>query len=338
MKDKPAFFDDLSTSDIEHIKANAVERRFRKDDLVFSQGDLDNSFYIIQQGSVSVFYEANGEKKPLCRLESGDYFGEMGIVNQDKRSASVSVLEDSILLCLDKDKFLSLTKSNPVLANKINHILAQRNEELILRESLSDAIGIRSNNLYVSIKGDPSLRETALFRERYESPVDRILDKLQPNLQGLLLNRCIFQLVVNFNSGEIRVRSVFDPFREKVHTADKLVDRAYIDRHFTNMPYKEKLRLVADTYGFISGRPQFNSLPEQWKSIFQKSISRWEPLSMKEIESIMSKLIELRNVPSFYLRNISINIIQDAIRLQFNCDGTHIVSSEDYQQFIEDNF
>ncbi len=59
---------------------------------------------------------------------------------------------------------------------------------------------------------------------------------------------------------------------------------------------------------------------------------------MKEIESIMSKLIELRNVPSFYLRNIGINIIQDAIRLQFNCDGTHIVSSEDYQQFIEKNF
>lgn len=51
----------------------------------------------------------------------------------------------------------------------------------------------------------------------------------------------------------------------------------------------------------------------------------------------MSQLAKLRSIQSFYLRNFSISMIQDAIRMQFNCDGTHIVSAEDYQNFLRDN-
>ncbi len=338
MPDQQSFFTSLSGADIENIRRSATIKQIGKDELVFAQGDAGDCFYIIDHGSVSVFCEDQGRKKQLCILNSGDFFGEMALLNRDRRSASVATLEDSTFLCLDKDNFIDLTQTNPVLGKKINDVLAQHNEELILRESLCDAMGIRGENLYVSIKGDPSLRETALFRERYQSPIDKVLKELQPKLKDLILNRSVFSLMINFNSGEIRVRTVFDPFREVVHTADRLINQAYLDRHFMETPYAEKLDLIKETCRFISESRLYARLPEYWKMVFAKSRQQWRPLAIEEVESVMSRLIELRNVPEFYLRNIGINLVQDAIRLQFNCDGTHIVSTEDYQGFIKTNF
>lgn len=338
MPEPSSFFGSLSSEDIDKIRHNAIEKHIPKNELVFAQGDVGDCFYIIEQGQVSVFFENNGEQKILSTLGRGDYFGEMGVLNKDRRSASVRTLEDSILLCLDRRALLDLIQSNPTLEEKISDIFSERNEELILRESLCDAMGIRGENLYVSIKGDPSLRETALFRERYMSPLDNILEALQARLSDLVLNRCVFQLVIHFNSGEISVRTIFDPFREKVHTADKLMDPGYINRHFMETPLHEKLDFIKQTYGFISQSNLFAKLPGHWKSLFSKSRDQWRPLVAEEIENVMSRLVQLRNIPEFYLRNMTVNLVQDAIRLQFNCDGTHIISVEEYQSFIKKNF
>lgn len=42
-------------------------------------------------------------------------------------------------------------------------------------------------------------------------------------------------------------------------------------------------------------------------------------------------------MPTYYIRNVTISIVQSIVRMQFNCDGTQIVSAENYQQFLEDN-
>lgn len=52
---------------------------------------------------------------------------------------------------------------------------------------------------------------------------------------------------------------------------------------------------------------------------------------------MIDKLPVLRNIPDFYLRNMGISITRDTIRMQFNCDGTHIISTKDYNQFLADN-
>ena len=45
----------------------------------------------------------------------------------------------------------------------------------------------------------------------------------------------------------------------------------------------------------------------------------------------------MRKIPNFYLRNFSLSVAQDAVRMQFNCDGTHIVSTNEYGHFLEQN-
>ena len=338
MKSHRSLFDDLPESDIADIREEAKSSQYKKGDVVFSQGDQGDAFFIIDSGAIVIQFDDKGETRTLCDLGPGEYFGEMGIINNDRRSASATAKEDTTLLRLSRKKFLSMTETHPNLINRISGILVQRNQELILREGLADSTGLRRDNLYVSIKGDPSLRETAMFRERYESPADKIINELQPALEDLLINRCIYQLTLNFNSGEVRVHTVFDPFRDKVHTVDRLIDPAYINRHFIKIGYEDKLDMIEQTYQALSKRPQFKRLPEQWINIFNTSREQAAPLSPTEISDIMSQLSALRNVPEFYLRSVSIGIMQDAIRLQFNCDGTHIVSAEGYQTFIKQNF
>ncbi len=332
-----SFFRELTDLDIHEIKSLAKPIHFSKDELIFSQGDEANSFYIIDNGEVSVFYDNNGEDKQLCLLGKHNYFGEMAIYNQDKRSASVQATIDSILLEIEKKDFIHFVDGHPRLAEKINKNLALRNEELILRESLIDMTGLSGNRLHVSIKGDPSLRESAFVRERYESVVDKVMDKLQPNLEELLLNRCVYRLFINFNSGEIRTASIFDPFVEEIHTSDTLINPAYIERHFPKISYHDKSSMINSIYQFISSIEHCEKLSRQWKNIIRNSHDNWQPISNTELLRIMQQLTKLRSIPNFYLRNFSISMIQDAIRMQFNCDGTHIVSAEDYQRFLEDN-
>ena len=210
-------------------------------------------------------------------------------------------------------------------------------EELVLRESIVSATGLNENSVQIGIKGDPSLRETSLDRKRYESPVDKVIEPLIRNLEELLLNRSTYRLFIGFNSGEIRTHSIFDPLRQEIHASEKLADRDYIDRHFPLIAYEDKIQAMRDIYDSIRASKIFEKVPGYWKNIFTRRHESWEPMTKDEIHTIMSSIKAMRDLPDFYLRNITICIVQDLVRMQFNCDGTQIISAENYQKFIEQN-
>ncbi len=210
-------------------------------------------------------------------------------------------------------------------------------EELVLRESIVSATGLTDSNVQIGIKGDPSLRETTLERKRYESPVDKVMPELINSLQDILLNRSTYRVFIGFNSGEIRTHSIFDPLRQEIHAAEKLADKAYIERHFPQIDYVDKIQGMRDVYSCVRNSKMFEKVPGYWLNIFNKRHASWEPMTEDEIKTILSSLEIMRELPDFYLRNISICIVQDMVRMQFNCDGTQIISAENYQKFIEDN-
>ena len=210
-------------------------------------------------------------------------------------------------------------------------------EELVLRESIVSATGLNEGSLQIGIKGDPSLRETTLERKRYESPVDKVIEPLMDNLEELMLNRSCYRVFIGFNSGEIRTNSIFDPLRQEIHASEKLADRAYMDRHFPKISYEDKIQAMRDIYGLIKESKLFAAIPGYWKNIFNKRHQTWDPMTRDEIHTIMSSIKIMRDLPDFYLRNITICVVQDLVRMQFNCDGTQIISAENYQKFIEDN-
>lgn len=328
---------ELTNSDFDKIRTLAIRKNYRKGELIFSEGDTADYVYFIESGRVSIFIRKFTVQQDIATLGAGEYFGEMAVFYKGKRTASVAALMDTTLLCLDKGAFMELLKTDRAIACKINDILAKRNEELAFKENLIDITGIKGSNLHVSIKGDPSLRETTFTRERYESIVDKILPGLERSLEDLLLNRCAYQIFVAFNSGEVRISSVFEPFAEEIHQADKLVDGAYVERHFPEVPYDEKMSMLARIYRTIASDPVFVGLPGRFKKLFACFYEDRKPVTTDEITNTISRLKTLRSIPNYYLRNFTINVTRDAIRMQFNCDGTHIVSAEDYRRFLEEN-
>ena len=210
-------------------------------------------------------------------------------------------------------------------------------EELVLRESIVSATGLNKNSLQIGIKGDPSLRETSLERKKYESPVDKVFDKLIANLQDALLNRSTYRVYIGFNSGEVHTYSIFDPLRHEIHDAEKMADEAYTNRHFPAISYDDKIQAMREIYDVILKSKWLDRVPGYWKNIFRKRHQQWQPMSQTDVQAIMMSLKILRDLPDLYLRNITICIVQDMVRMQFNCDGTQIISAENYKKFIEDN-
>lgn len=328
---------DLVGTEFASIRARATMRQYAKGDLIFSEGDVSNYIYFIESGQVLIFVQKFTTEEEIKTLGPGDYFGEMAAFYKNRRTASARALTDLSLMTLDKDAFLGLLKSDRALADKINAMLAQRNEELILKESVIDSTGLKGRHFHVSIKGDPSLRESAFTRERYRNIVDEVIPQLQPRLEDLLINRCAYELMVHLNSGEIHAASVFNPFCDEIHPAKKIVDEAYVERHFPLVPYEDKIDIIRRLHGVIRNDHRFSALPPHYKNICAAFYDHWEALTPHEIRTAISRLSMLRNIPDFYLRNFTISITRDAIRLQFNCDGTHIVSAEDYEKFIAEN-
>lgn len=210
-------------------------------------------------------------------------------------------------------------------------------EELVLQESIVSATGLNSGNIQVGIKGDPSLRESVLLRKKYSSPVDQYLPALENNLQDLLLNRSTYRIYIGFNSGEIRTHSIFDPMREEVHEAAKIADQDYINRQFPPISYEDKVEGMRDIYVALRRSELYQKLPDYWKRIMEKRSERWTPLARDQIPNIVSTLRILREMQEYYLRNISICLIQSIVRMSFNCDGTQIVRAEDFKRFLTEN-
>lgn len=337
MSDLSTVISELSVHEVAELSQFSEKIQYSDNQIIFTEGDLADCFYIIESGQVSIFVEKCGKDEPISILSAGDFFGEMAILNKDCRSASAMALGETSVQSIDKDRFLQFVKENPKLAAKIKSILTIRNEELLLVETMVGSTGVSGERFHVSIKGDPSLRESAFDRERYESVVDKHLDELIPVLEDLLLNRCVFKLFINFNSAEVRISSIMDPFREEIHTANKLVGKGYIERHFPVVSYRDKTDYIQRFYRNLMTDAVFSNLPEYFMAAFRRSHEEWQPLDKMDVIEVVQKLGELRSIQSFYLRNFGISVVQDAIRMQFNCDGTHFVSSDDYHKFLEEN-
>lgn len=210
-------------------------------------------------------------------------------------------------------------------------------ESIILKESIVSAAGLSPEQVLIGIKGDPSLRESAHQRKRYDSKVDSLFDELEPNLEDLLLNRGIYRLFVGFNSGEIRTNSVFDPLRQEIHDAEKIADIEYINRHFPRIEYEHKIGLMRELYATLRDSEYYRSIPQYWQNILNRRSTHWRPPEPANIPDILSTVRRLRDIDEYYLRNLTMCIVQAIVRMQFNCDGTQIIDAHNFKTFLEDN-
>jgi len=120
---------------------------YKKGTILFREGEEGDKMYIIHQGKVRVFRTIKGIERTIAVLEKGDFFGEMAILTKRPRSASIEVIEDSILIELTEKQLLDFIKEEPAIALKMLSVMAKRLENsnklvenLILRDERTQAL------------------------------------------------------------------------------------------------------------------------------------------------------------------------------------------------------
>lgn len=91
----------MPDQEIDFVIKNMRPCTAAKDTYIFKQGDVAGSYYIILEGSCAV--EINNKERR--RLEFGDSFGDLGIIYQAPRSASIKALEDCHLVEIGRTAF-----------------------------------------------------------------------------------------------------------------------------------------------------------------------------------------------------------------------------------------
>jgi CRP/FNR family transcriptional regulator, cyclic AMP receptor protein len=93
---------------------------------VFREGDIGNSFYVLIAGEVIVEKLRDGKAVELARLGSGECFGEMALVGNDVRSATVRALSDVVTMRFYRELIDSNPESASIIYRNIARILAAR--------------------------------------------------------------------------------------------------------------------------------------------------------------------------------------------------------------------
>src|SRR5205814_9581828 len=95
--------------------------------MVFEQGDAPDRFYIISGGEVEVVRRRrDGREKILAVLHPGDYFGEIGLLTEARRNASIRAKTDVQLLAMSWDDFRRVIESSEASRKDFADIMRER--------------------------------------------------------------------------------------------------------------------------------------------------------------------------------------------------------------------
>jgi CRP-like cAMP-binding protein len=113
-------FRELTPDEMDTLIAIAREKRVKKDEIIFKEGDIGDAFYLIVSGSVRISTIVPGVgEEALAVLKEGEYFGEMALIDDAPRSASAIAHEDVILLLIEKKQFRRLLAQETGMAYKL---------------------------------------------------------------------------------------------------------------------------------------------------------------------------------------------------------------------------
>ena len=143
---KSGFFGQVKTEDLKMVAQSLEEENYFIGDRVFDVDEYGDCMYVIQQGRVGISLEKNVQLKNVnfvAEMGAGECFGEMNLLDDLPRSASAHVIEDSVLLSLEKSRLKGLIVNYPELSLGMLKGLSLRIREANMRNTSKDKAGCR---------------------------------------------------------------------------------------------------------------------------------------------------------------------------------------------------
>lgn len=120
-------FADLTVSECAALQQFAIKRHYAKHTVILSEGDLTDSVYLLVAGKVKVIMtEPDGREVILSVLESGEFFGEMALIDAQPRSATIMSMESCDCFVISRTGFNTCLSQHPSIARQVMLNLVRR--------------------------------------------------------------------------------------------------------------------------------------------------------------------------------------------------------------------
>ena len=120
-------FHGLAERELAALAASSSSKSFPKNTVVIQENDPADSLYVIEAGRVKVYCSGKDGKEFILNTQAeGDHFGELALLDDSLRSASVRTVEKSTFCIILKEDFNRVLDENPSIARKLVHNLAVR--------------------------------------------------------------------------------------------------------------------------------------------------------------------------------------------------------------------
>lgn len=127
MLSEVSLFADLSDDDLAAMSQLASVKTYPKNTIIITEGDSSDSLYGVLSGKVKVYLSDDEGKEIIINiLTKGDYFGELALIDEAPRSASVMTSEETRLIAISKQSFEDCLAAHPSIALRVIKGLSAR--------------------------------------------------------------------------------------------------------------------------------------------------------------------------------------------------------------------
>ncbi|HEV2348329.1 MAG TPA: Npt1/Npt2 family nucleotide transporter [Terriglobia bacterium] len=130
----------LGSEELAALADIAEEREFEAGQIIFNEGQAAHHLYILVRGKVEVFRQVDSTEHPIAILNEKESFGEMAILDDKNRSATVRALDPIVVLKIDRESFRELILERPQISFAIFKILSDRLRQSNLGADISPAL------------------------------------------------------------------------------------------------------------------------------------------------------------------------------------------------------
>jgi CRP/FNR family transcriptional regulator, cyclic AMP receptor protein len=121
-----ALFAHVSDDGLRAIAGQMRRRRFRRNEVIFHQGDIGDSLQVVASGGVKIVLPSTeGDEAIIASLQPGDFFGELALLDGSPRSTTAAALEATETLALPREAFQALLLDDHKLVDALFRALAR---------------------------------------------------------------------------------------------------------------------------------------------------------------------------------------------------------------------